>query len=239
MPHLSARVRRPLDGCCAASLRSLVYSIGTAVLVASRPAGAVEPTAVRSEASASSVVATPAPAPAAAGRWFGVPLALAYAAPLVLVGTAVLIAEDNREARHTAGYLALASLALPPLVRVGYDDAGNALSALLATAGFSAAGALLGLVIGGSTCDADSDGECFGEPIYGAVIGLFTGYVTWAVLDVALLSYTPVAGSSARHPPAPELAFSLTPSITPLWREAGPREMARLQGLALGVSARF
>jgi hypothetical protein len=156
----------------------------------------------------------------------------------VLLGTALLVVED-REARHTAGYLALASLALPPLVRVGYDDAGNAPSALLASVGFSAAGAFVGLVIGGGICDEEGDGECFGAPIYGAVIGMLTGYVTWAVVDCALLAYTPIGKSSAGAQSGPALAFTLVPSITPLWREAGPGEAARLQGLALGLSAQF
>jgi hypothetical protein len=71
-------------------------------------------------------------------------------------------------------------------VRYDYDASSDIPSALLGTLGFSGGGALAGLLVGGGLCDGSSDGGCIAGPIEGAVVGLFSGHVAWAIVDGVL-----------------------------------------------------
>jgi hypothetical protein len=180
----------------------------------------------------------PASAPSVAAterKWFGLPLAAAYAAPLALifVGAAV----DAREAQAILGYAALGALVLPPVVHYANGDKDGVLPTIVGTVAFPLIGGFLGLVIGGATCDEDIEDDCFASGINGGVIGVLGGYVGWAAVDVAF-AYSKKRVPST-HASVSTPGFVLAPYAAPLWREARAAEGPRLDGIAIGASAQF
>jgi hypothetical protein len=188
-------------------------------------------------------VARPAPLEK---RWFRLPLAAAYAAPFIIAGaTLSLVPEDApRETQEELLGLALASLVLPPIVRVAYDDARGIPLELLGTLGSVAAGGVTGLLVGVATCDEDND-ECIGEPIVDAAVGLIVGYGLWAIVDTVFFAYAPSSEPSAAPAARATSGWVARPVLTPVLaprrpgRGEGARDGVSLAGLTLGVALRF
>lgn len=135
------------------------------------------------------------------------------------------------------GYVALASLALAPVVRIAEGASADIPAALMGTVGLAAGGAVAGLGVGAVLCDKAIDSDCIARPIEGAVVGLFVGYITWAVIDSVFLAYREVPASGAALGARPGLA--LAPFVLPLLREPTLAAPSRLDGCALGIAARF
>jgi hypothetical protein len=189
---------------------------------------------------------SPRPAPDEK-RWYRLPLAAAYAVPFIVAGATLLLVSDQAPRETSEGLFtaALVSLALPPIVRVVYDDAAGIPLEVLGTLGFVAGGGVIGLLYGVETCEGD---ECIGAPIVTAAVGLVAGYAAWAIVDTAFFAYaSPAADRTAAGARRDASArASVTPWLMPLLKTgASPRaaETARdrvsLDGLAVGVALRF
>ncbi|MEO8179825.1 MAG: hypothetical protein ABI895_13415 [Deltaproteobacteria bacterium] len=180
---------------------------------------------------------TPPPAIKASPSGFGLALAAAYAAPVALFVAGAMVGKSDRDAGHVVAYTALAGFAVPPLVRFAHDAGSDIPIAVLGTLGFAGGGTLAGLLIGGSLCDRDSEFDCIATPIQGAAIGLFAGYVAWAVIDSVFFAYPPARPSSSAA--AALRSTSLTPMLLPLLGESKPGAAPVLAGVSLGASGCF
>lgn len=209
------------------------------VALAALPATAVPAKADESATSSPAPVAVPAlaPLPEPERHWFRTYLGAAYAAPIAIGLAAAGVSQSDRASGEGIGYLAVASLALPAVVRLAEDASADIPTGLIGTIGVTAGGAIAGLFIGGVVCDKEIDGDCIGVPIEGAAIGLLAGYVSWALIDSVLLAYTETPRARTARTTEPRVA--LTPFVVPLLREPTLAAPNALCGFSAGILARF
>jgi hypothetical protein len=170
-------------------------------------------------------------------HWFRTYLGAAYAAPIAIGLVAASVSRTDRGTGEGIGYVALASLALPAVVRIAEGASADLPTGLLGTLGATAGGAIAGLFIGGVLCNKEIDGDCIGVPIEGAAIGLLAGYASWAIIDSVFLAYTETPRTHAARISEPRLA--LTPFVLPLLREPTLAAPSVLHGFSAGILARF
>lgn len=169
------------------------------------------------------------------------PLALAYGAPLVLIGGDLALTGPAPELGW--GVIAtggLGMLVAPAVVHGIHGNSPGAVRSVLATAAFATGGFLAGARIGQSLDDCDEE-TCWNGTIWGAIIGTSAGLVLWGTIDTLVLAQVEVQEPKVinRRPPRHGKPITWQPSINPVLTTATNHHRSGVGGLTVGIQGQF